>query len=136
MNGRFGLQLQGMTSSADHPTVNTPAGPQTSSTRVTSATAQAVYRLSPPSMQSRFWLSAGGGMIRHSGSSYVAYGNPIHAAGALGVGSIVALTRSAGASFGVTSLLYRWNLSDSRGLYQRGAETDVMAHAGLTLTLR
>lgn len=136
VNPRLGLQLQGVTSSADHGTVFTPGGPIATSTRVASATAQAVYVLSPASSTSRFWLSAGGGMIHHSGSSYTPYGSPTHPVGALGFGSTIALARALGASIGVTSLLYHSDLSDSNGSYQRGFETDVLAHAGLTLTLR
>jgi hypothetical protein len=136
MNRRLGLQLQGVTSSANHATVNTPAGAFASSTRVTSVTAQAVYVLSPGFATSRLWLAAGGGMMRHSGSAYTPYGSPTNPVGAVGLGSSIALSRSLAASIGVTSLLYHWQLSDSRGLYQRGFETDVLAHAGLALSLR
>jgi len=58
VNRSFALQLQGMTSTADHPTVYTPGGgPISSFTQVTSATAQVVYAVSPAFTRSRFWLS-------------------------------------------------------------------------------
>lgn len=136
-NRKLGLQVQAVTSSADHPTLNSPAGPiEGSSTQVTSVTAQAVYVLSPASSASRFWLSAGGGVIRHSGAGYVPYGSPTNPAGALGLGAAIALPHGLSANLGIASLLYHWELSDSRGLYQRGFETDVLMHAGLTLNLR
>lgn len=137
VNRRLGVQLQGVTSSADHGTFYTPGGGAiASSTRVTSVTAQAVYLLSPASTARRFWLSAGGGMIRHSGSSYVVYGSLNDPVGALGLGSSIPLWHGLAANLGVSSLLYHWDLRDENGLYQRGFQTDVLAHAGLTLTLR
>lgn len=136
VNHSFALQLQGVTSTADHPTVFTPgAGPISSSTHVTSATAQVVYAVSPAVTRSRFWVSAGGGAIRHAGSSYEPYGSPTHAVGALGIGSTIALLHGLGASIGVNSLFYRWDLANSNGPYQRGMQTDLLAHAGLTLRL-
>ena len=136
VNRSFALQLQGMTSTADHPTVYTPGGgPISSFTQVTSATAQVVYAVSPAFTRSRFWLSAGGGAIRHAGSSYEPYGSPTHAVGALGVGSTIALLHGLGASIAVTSMFYRWDLSNNNGPYQRGMQTDLLAHAGLTLRL-
>jgi len=136
MNHALGFQVQGLASSANHPTVYTPDGAFASSTRVTSVTAQAVYRLSPTFTNSSFWFSAGGGMIRHSGSAYAPYGSPTHPVGALGVGSTISISHGLKANVGLTSLFYRWNLSDSNGLYQRGFETDALAHAGLSLSLR
>lgn len=135
-NPRLGVQLQAATSTVEHPPVFTPAATViVTSTHMSSVTAQAVYALSPASTRNRFWVSAGGGLIRHAGTSYEPYGSPTHAAGALGFGSTIALSHGLGASLGVTSLLYRWDLSDSRGLYQRGFQTDMLAHAGLTLSL-
>jgi hypothetical protein len=135
-NPGLGLQLQGVTSSADHPTVYTPTGAFASSTQVTSITAQAVYRPWPAFDRTRFWLSAGGGVIRHSGSAYAPYGSPTRPAGAFGIGSTFRLSRGLSAGIGITSLLYRWELSDNTGIYQRGFEKDVLAHAGLTFSLR
>lgn len=137
MNRSLGVQLQAVTSAAGQPTVNTPAGFAIATTsRVTSVTAQALYCATPSFPRSSFWLSAGGGMIRHSGSAYAPYHSPTNAVGALGVGSAIALSRGLAASVGVSSLFYHWALSDSNGLYQRGFETDILAHAGVTLSLR
>jgi hypothetical protein len=137
VNQRVGVQLQAAMSSVDHPPVFTPAATViATSTRVNSVTAQAVYGLTPASTRNRFWVSAGGGLIRHSGTAYDPYGSPSHAAGALGFGSTIALPLGLRASVGVTSLLYRWDLSDKLGPYQRGFQTDVLAHGGLTLSLR
>lgn len=133
---RLGFQLQTVTSSVQHPTVNTPAGTSIgSSTRVSSVTAQAVYALSPESSNHRFWVAAGGGAIRHSGSAYVPYGSPTNPVGTLGLGSTLTFARNLRATFGVSTLLYHWNLSDANGTYQRGFEHDILAHAGVTLNL-
>jgi len=137
MNPRVGLQLQGVTSSAGQPTVYTPAGiSYGSSAYVTSLTAQAAYVLTPESCGNRLWLTAGGGVIRHSGSSYDPYGSPMNAAGALGLGSAIRLPHGLAASFGISSLLYNWKISDGRGVYQRGFETDLLMHAGMTWNVR
>jgi len=53
----------------------------------------------------------------------------------LGVGSTIALLHGLGASIAVTSMFYRWDLSNNNGPYQRGMQTDLLAHAGLTLRL-
>jgi hypothetical protein len=136
MNHGLGVQLQGATSSVDHPSVITPAGPSPgTSSHVTSATAQAMFGLLPASSRARLWVSAGGGMIHHSGTAYDHYGSPTHGVGVLGLGSAVALSHGLGANVGVTSLLYRWELSDNGALYQRGFEKDLLVHAGLTLSL-
>jgi hypothetical protein len=136
LNHRLGLQLQGATSSVDHPSVITPGGasPVTSS-RMTSATAQAMLGLLPASARTRLWVSAGGGMIRHSGTAYDRYGSPTNAVAALGLGSAIALSHGVGANVGVTSLLYHWELTDLGTMYQHGFENDVLLHAGLTLSL-
>jgi hypothetical protein len=55
--------------------------------------------------------------------------------GALGLGSAFALSRGLAASVGVTSLLYNWELSNGGAVYQRGFETDVLVHFGLTMNL-
>src|SRR6266550_7092334 len=135
VNGRFGLQFQTVTSSVNHPTVNTPGGPFASSTRVSSVTAQAVYNFSPGSSRNRLWVAAGGGAIRHSGSAYAPYGSPTNPVGSLGVGSTLTLAKNLRASVGVSSLLYHWNLSDTNGTYQRGFEHDILAHGGITWDL-
>ena len=136
LNGRFGFQLQTVTSSVNHPTVITPAGGSiASSTRVSSVTAQAVYNFSPESSRNRLWVAAGGGAIRHSGSAYAPYGSPTNPVGSLGVGSTLTVARNLRASVGVSSLLYHWNLSDTNGTYQRGFEHDILAHGGITWDL-
>jgi hypothetical protein len=136
VNQRVGVQLQAATSSVDHPPVFTPASTViATTTRMSAMTAQVLYGLSPVS-SIHFWMSGGGGFIRHAGTAYEPYGSPTQAVGALGLGSTIALPLGLGASVGVTSLLYRWDLSDSRGVYQRGLQTDMLAHAGLTLSLR
>jgi hypothetical protein len=133
---RIGLQLQGATSSAEQPLFNTPGGGGVATTsRVTSFTAQAMYGLSGESARNRFWLTAGGGFIRHSGSAYEAFGSPTRPLGALGVGSSFPLWHDLAASVGASSLLYSWELSNAGATYQRGFQTDLLVHAGLTLRL-
>lgn len=99
-------------------------------------TAQLIYSPEISVAGSRFWLGAGGGAIKHSGSAYDVYGSPMNAAAALGIGSNVSLSHGLSAAIGVSSLLYRWSISDNNGVYQRGFQTDFLAHAGLTLSLR
>jgi hypothetical protein len=136
-NQRVGVQLQAAASSVDQTPVFTPAGTViATSTRVRSVTAQAMYGLTPAFSRNRLWVSAGGGLIQHAGTAYEPYGSPTQAAGALGFGSAISLPLGLRASVGVTSLLYRWDLSNSLGPYQRGFQTDILAHAGLTLSLR
>jgi hypothetical protein len=135
-NHRIGLQLQGATSSAEQPLVNTPGGGVVATiSRVTSFTAQAMYGLSGESARNRFWLTAGGGFIRHSGTAYEAFGSPTRPVGALGVGSSFALWNDLAASVGASSLLYGWELSNAGSMYQRGFQTDLLVHGGLTLRL-
>jgi len=53
-NHLLGLQVQGATSSAEHPAVNTPGGGSIATTsRVASMTVQAVYGLSPAAARNR-----------------------------------------------------------------------------------
>ena len=131
----FGLQLQGVTSTADHPTVITPGGPFASSSRVTALTAQLLYSPHLPA-RARVWIGAGGGRIKHGGSAYAAYGSPSRAVIASGAGGSLRIWRELSATAGIDGLFYDWKLSDSNGTYQSGTETDVVAHLGLSLTVR
>ena len=131
---RFGLEVRGAVSSARR-VGYTPAGPRYDTSRVLSVTAQALYKISPTSAKSALWLGAGGGGIRHSGSSYAPYGSPTHAVGAFGVGSSVPLGRRIVASLGVTGFGYHFAVSDSAGSYQRGWQQDLLAHAGVAVSL-
>jgi hypothetical protein len=132
----FGVQLQGVRSSADHATVNTPGGGSfATSTRITALTAQLLYSPSLPS-RARVWIGAGGGTVRHGGTAYAAYGSPSRAAIALGAGSKIPLWRGLSVGAGVEGLFYDWELSDRNGTYQGGTETDLIAHLGLSLTVR
>ena len=132
---RIGLQLQGATSSSKQPLFSTPGGGGVATiSRVSSFTAQAMYALTREE-RNRFWLSAGGGLIRHSGTAYEAFGSPTHPVGALGFGSSFALWHDLAASVGASSLLYNWELSNSGATYQRGFQTDLLMHVGLTLRL-
>jgi hypothetical protein len=132
----FGVQLQGITSRADHPTAFTPGGGAfATSTRITSLTAQALFRPQLPT-RAQLWLSAGGGTIKHAGTAYTPYGSPSRTTLALGAGGTVPIWRSVSVAGGVDGLFYDWALSDSYGMYQSGTQTDVVAHLGLSLTVR
>ena len=130
------VQLQGMTSSADHPTVFVPSGGSiATSTRVRALTAQAVFRPALPT-RAQLWLSAGGGVIRHSGTAYAPYGSPSHRTLALGAGAALPIWRGLSATAGVDDLFYNWKIANDLGVYQTGSESDLIARIGLSLTVR
>ncbi|MFL5560654.1 MAG: hypothetical protein ACJ79K_04180 [Gemmatimonadaceae bacterium] len=132
----FGVQLQGVTSTADHQTVATPGGgAYSTSSRVTALTAQLLYSPSLPA-RARVWIGAGGGTIKHGGTAYAAYGTPSRAVIALGAGGSIPIWRGLSAGAGIDGLFYNWELSDAAGTYQGGTETDLVAHLGLSLTVR
>jgi hypothetical protein len=132
----FAVQLQGMTSSADHPTVYVPSGGSiATSTRVRTMTAQAVFRPALPT-RAQLWMSAGGGVIKHSGTAYAPYGSPTHHTLALGAGGALPIWRGLSATAGVDDLFYHWKIANDLGVYQTGSESDLVARIGLSLTLR
>ena len=132
----FALQLQGMTSSTDHPTVYVPSGASiATSTRVRALTAQAVFRPALPT-RAQLWVSAGGGVVKHSGTAYAPYGSPTHRTLALGAGGALPIWRGLSATAGVDDLFYDWKIANGLGVYQTGSESDLVARIGLSLTMR
>jgi hypothetical protein len=132
----IGIQLQEMSSTADHPTVFTPGGGAVATTtKVRALTAQALFRPTLPT-RARLWLSAGEGTIRHSGSAYTPFGSPSQRTIALGAGATIPLWRGLSAAAGVDDLIYDWTLTDQVGPYQSGSQSDVVARVGLSLTIR
>lgn len=132
----FGVQLQGVEAKADHPAGFTPAGGAfATSTRITVLTAQLLYRPDLPT-RGQLWLSAGGGAIKHGGTAYAPYGSPSQATLALGAGAALPIWRSFSIAAGIDGLLYEWRLTDGDALYQSGAQSDLVAHLGLSLTVR
>jgi hypothetical protein len=132
----LGVQLQGITSSADHPTVFVPSGGSiATSTRVRALTAQALFRPALPT-RGQLWLSAGGGVIGHSGTAYAPYGAPSHRTLALGASGALPIWHGLSATAGVDDLFYDWKIANDLGVYQTGSESDLVARIGLSLTVR
>jgi hypothetical protein len=126
----------GRGSSADHPAVFVPSGGSiATSTRVRAVTAQALFRPALPT-RAQLWVSAGGGVIRHSGTAYAPYGSPSHHTLALGAGAALPIWRGLSATAGADDLFYDWKIANDLGVYQTGSESDLVARIGLSLTVR
>lgn len=105
-----------------------------SQVRISSATAQLLYQVIGNPASARFWLSAGGAAVRHGGSAYARFGNPVNYGGALGLGSTFHIKGPLSAELGLTTLIYRMNVTDPNepGLSERGTQVDALIHTGVS----
>ena len=105
-----------------------------SQVRISSATAQILYQVIGSPATARLWLSAGGAAVRHGGSAYLRFGNPVDYGGALGFGSAFHIKGPLSAELGLTTLIYRMNVTDPNepGLNERGTQVDALFHTGVS----
>lgn len=112
--------------------INESVGP--SQVRISSATAQILYQVLGNPSTARLWLSAGGAAVRHGGSAYARFGNPVNYGGALGFGSAFHITGPLSAELGLTTLIYQMKVTDPNepGLNERGTQVDALFHTGVS----
>ena len=105
-----------------------------SQVRISSATAQILYQVIGNPATARLWLSAGGAAVRHGGSAYARFGNPVNYGGAAGFGSALHIKGPLSAELGLTTLIYRMNVTDPNepGLNERGTQVDALFHTGVS----
>jgi hypothetical protein len=128
----IGVEFQAAEAWSSVGLVFTPAGPigPTSVTVLTLA-AQGLYEVASAET-CQFWLSAGGGLVRHDGDSYGRYGSPTPLAATLGFGSNIRLQGRLNAVLGLTTYLYFLEVRSSGTTLQRGFQVDPLLQAGLT----
>jgi hypothetical protein len=138
LNRRVGIEIRAAVASSTIRGVATPGG-MSSPTRARVFTAEALglWNLLPLSERSRFWLSAGPGLVRHGGDAYADFGSPVDAAGVMGVGAAIRLVGRLRATGEASVLLYSFDLAmppDLRlnpGSLQRGFQRDAQLQIGL-----
>ena len=137
---RWGVQVQGTTTTSTTPDVVTPGGCCLGApVRVSTFAARAAYNLLPDSRDARLWLGAGPALVRHGGKGYADFGSPVYLAGSAGAGVSVRLPGSGvRVSAGSAALLYHymvyspvdWGLP-TRETVQSGWRRDLLLHVGL-----
>jgi hypothetical protein len=140
---RFGAEMQVSVISSERDSVFTPAGPlQPPSARMTIATLQLLYSLSPDQERVRPWISAGPGLVHHGGDAYEEYGSPTSPAAAVALGASVRVGGHFRITAGATGLLYPYEvemppeLAANGDALQEGFQRDLMLHVGLTWSSR
>jgi hypothetical protein len=133
LSSRGGVELQVAQAWSTTPQVFTPAGPHgPKSVRVLTVATQGLYEVLSVE-PFHLWLSAGGGLVRHGGSSYAAYDSPTRLAGTLGLGSGLRLHGGLSAELGLTDSFYFLDVRTDDGTsVQRGLQVDPVVHVGLT----
>lgn len=136
--GRFGLAGQFAVASSTLPPVITPAGPsKATNARVTIATLQARYDVSPVRERVSVWLSAGPALVQHGGYAYRTYGSPRSVGAAAGVGIAVPIASMLRVFAGATALRYSFDvpmpaeLRSNPGSLQHGPQTDAVVNLGV-----
>jgi hypothetical protein len=134
---RLGFQVAATTASSSVGGGNTPNGfAQPVSARVSTATAEVLYRLTGNDSRARVWLGAGGGAVQHGGAAYEPFGNPVNFGGVLGISSSVRVAGPLSAEFGVTTVIYEMNVrgtpATDTGLMERGRQVDALFHTGVS----
>lgn len=138
---RIGIGFDGSTVSSRVGGGTTPGGyVAPTGARVSTGSAQLLFRVTSDESRARVWLSAGGGLVKHGGDAYVQFGEPTNFAGVFGVGSAIRLAGALHAELGVTTMFYNVNMSGTSlafgpGLFERGSQTDLMLRTGLSYTI-
>ena len=138
---RVGFSLSGSTVSSDVGGGVTPQGyVSPTNARISTGSAQLLYRVTGAESRARVWLSAGAGFVKHGGDAYEQFGKPVDVAGVFGAGSAIRITGGLHAELGVTTMLYSMNASASQlaygpGLFERGNQTDLLLRTGLSYTI-
>jgi hypothetical protein len=135
---RLGLEGRFAVANSTLPAVNTPAGiGGGKNARVSVATLQARYDVSPAPERVGVWLSAGPAFIQHGGDAYRTYGSPRSVGGAAGVGIALPVTSTLHIIAGATAVRYSFDVpmpADMRlnpGSLQHGMQTDAVIHLGV-----
>jgi hypothetical protein len=135
---RLGFELAGAMASSTFGGGATPGGRGSSftSARVSTGTAELLFRVTGDESRARVWLGAGAGAVQHGGDAYANFGNPVNYGGVLGVGSAIRISGGLSADVGVSSMIYnlniRGNASNDPGLSERGTQVDMLLRTGLS----
>ncbi|MDQ2766670.1 MAG: hypothetical protein M3Y30_05895 [Gemmatimonadota bacterium] len=138
---RVGFAFAGSTVSSDVGGGVTPEGyhPPTRA-RVSTGSAQLLFRVTGDESRARVWLGAGGGLVKHGGDAYEQFNKPVDFAGVFGVGSAIRITGRLNAELGATTTIYNVNMSTTTlafgpGVFERGRQTDLLLRTGLSYTI-
>jgi hypothetical protein len=136
---RLGTELKALVAHSTIPEVFTPAGPRgPTPATITTASAQGLLTVLGTPARHQVWVSAGVGAIRHGGDSYASYGSPWDFGLAVGAGARIRLTPHVHATFGLTTLVYTFDLPMppalrlNPGSLEHGRQVDVLTHVGLS----
>ncbi len=134
---RVGLQLAATTTSSTVGGGATPEGEApTTSARISTGTAQMLFRVTGDASRARIWLGAGGGAIQHGGLTYAPFGKPVDYGAVASVGSAIRIRGGLSADLGLTSLIYNLNIRGTAAtdpnLSERGRQVDMLVHTGLS----
>lgn len=136
--GRLGVEAQMTMANSTLPAVITPAGAQgPTAARVTVATLQAQYDISPAPEKVRLRISAGPGLVQYGGDAYRCCGSPRSVGVALGAGVSLPVASMLQVTAGATVLRYSVDvamppaLQGNPGSLERGMQTDAVLHLGL-----
>lgn len=136
---RLGLELAGSTASSTVGSTNSPNGlSRTTSARVSTGTAQLLFRLTNDASRARIWLGAGAGEVQHGGQTYEVFGTPVNFAGVFSAGSAIRIIGGLSADVGVTSMIYNFNAHATQAgesLSERGRQVDMVFRTGLSYAL-
>ena len=136
---RIGFELAGSTASSSVGGASTP-NPYRSDApepaRVSTGTAQLLFRLTRDESRARVWIGAGAGVVQHGGDAYTAFGKPVNYGGVLGLGSAIRIRGGLSADLGLTSMIYNFDIrgitATDPGLSERGKQLDLLLHTGLS----
>jgi hypothetical protein len=129
---RFGLEVQVASARSSVPASVPPGGPVgPTPVRVLILSAQGTWTLAS-GPETRFWVGAGAGAVRHGGAAYAPYGSPTDVAGTFGVGTSVRVHGSVRLVVGVATFLYSLDVQSNAGpTLQHGFQVDPLAHLSL-----
>src|ERR1019366_1509357 len=136
-NQRLGIQVQGaVADSRFGGGIFVPAGfvtkPQDA--QVVAVTAQVVYRPAPGGLPLQ--LSAGAGVVHHTGYAYDGFKGLSPVAGTLGIRYERSIGRWFSAALGVTTFLYSLDVRDTGGdfgqQFERGFQVDLLPYLSVT----
>jgi hypothetical protein len=133
---RVGVEIAGATSASVVGGGITPEGETpTTKARLSTGTAQLLYRVTSSESRMRVWVGAGGGVIRHGGHTYEPFGSPVNGGGVVSIGSAFRIRRGLSAEAGVTTIIYDLNIHGVESgvdLSERGREVDASFRTGLS----
>ena len=135
---RLGVEAQLTAANSTLPAMNSPAGTVgPTAARVTVATLQAQYDISPVPEKLRLWVGAGPGLVQYGGDAYRCCGSPRSVGAALGAGMSLPLSAMLQVTAGATALRYSVDigmppaLRANPGSLERGTQTDAILHLGM-----